>query len=123
MDLLVVILPIQHLTTGNFVNADSNYFSAPQQVDKNGDIFGHSHVVIEALTSLKQTTPTDPTKFAFFKGLNEPAANGVLSANVTSGLPAGVYKLSSINSAANHQPALVAIAQHGTLDDQIYVSC
>lgn len=47
---------------------------------------------------------TDPTKFAFFKGINTPAVNGVLSATVTGGLPAGTYKLSTINSAATHQP-------------------
>ncbi|TFY79009.1 hypothetical protein EWM64_g5000, partial [Hericium alpestre] len=32
----------------------------------------------------------------------------------------GTYRLSSINSAANHQPVLVAVAQHGSMDDQIY---
>ena len=85
-----------------------------------GQIIGHSHVVVEQLSAIDQTTPTDPTKFAFFKGLNSPAANGVLSADVTAGLPAGVYKLSSINTAANHQPALVPIAQHGSLDDAVY---
>lgn len=28
--------------------------------------------------------------------------------------------MSSINSASNHQPALVAVAQHGSLDDAVY---
>jgi len=113
-------MAVNHLTTGNFVNAASNYFSAPQQVDASGDIVGHSHVVVEKLTSLNQTTPTDPTKFAFFKGLNAAAQNGVLTADVTNGLAAGAYRLASINSAANHQPVLVAIAQHGSLDDMVY---
>lgn len=36
---------------------------------------------------------TDPTKFAFFKGLNDPAQDGILSATVPGGLPAGVYKV------------------------------
>ena len=117
-----ITMKIQGMTTGNFVNAASNYFSAPQQLDKSGKIIGHSHVVVEKLNSLKQTTPNDPTKFAFFKGLNDPAQNGELSAVVSGGLPAGTYKLSSINTAANHQPALVPVAQHGSLDDVVYVS-
>ena len=108
------------MQTGNFVNAESNYFAAPQQLNAQGQIVGHSHVVVEQLSAIDQTTPTDPTKFAFFKGLNSAAQNGVLSADVTAGLPAGVYKLSSINTAANHQPALVPIAQHGSLDDAVY---
>ncbi|CDR48264.1 RHTO0S16e04830g1_1 [Rhodotorula toruloides] len=97
-----------------------NYFAAPQNVDQNGVIIGHSHVVIEPIDSLTTTTVSDPTQFAFFKGLNSPAQNGILSATVTGGLPAGTYKLSSINSAANHQPALVGVAQHGSLDDAVY---
>ena len=116
-----VQMAISNLETGHFVNANENYFSAPQQVNAQGNIKGHSHVVVELLSSVTQTTPTDPTKFAFFKGLNDPAANGILTADVTSGLPAGAYRLASINTAANHQPALVAVAQHGSLDDQVYV--
>ncbi|KAJ8587910.1 hypothetical protein M405DRAFT_282144 [Rhizopogon salebrosus TDB-379] len=115
-----VSLAIQGMETGHFVNAQEDYFSAPQQLNGQGQIQGHSHVVIEQLDSLSQTTPTDPTKFAFFKGLNEAAVNGVLTADVTNGLPAGAYKMSTINSAANHQPVLGPIAQHGSFDDAVY---
>jgi hypothetical protein len=115
-------MAIQNIQTGNFVNADSNYYAAPQHLNAQGQIIGHSHVVIEQLSAIDQTTLPDPNKFAFFKGVNDPAVNGVLSADVSNGLPAGVYKLSSINAAANHQPVLVAIAQHGSLDDAVYVS-
>ncbi|GAA5964714.1 hypothetical protein JCM8115_005704 [Rhodotorula mucilaginosa] len=113
-------MAINNLETGNFVNAQTNYFSAPQATNAQGQIIGHSHVVIELIDSLTSTTVTDPTKFAFFKGLNDPAQNGVLSATVPGGLPAGVYKMSSINAAANHQPVLVGVAQHGSLDDAVY---
>lgn len=86
-------MAVQNLETGNFVNAQTNYFSAPQQLNPQGLIIGHSHVVIEALSSITQTEPTDPTTFAFFLGLNAAAVNGVLTANVTNGLPAGAYKV------------------------------
>lgn len=115
-------MAIKNLATGNFVNADENYFSAPQQLNAQGLILGHSHVVIEELDALDQTEPTDPTVFAFFKGLNAVAQGGVLTADVDEGLPAGFYKLSSINTASNHQPVLVPVAQHGSLDDAVYVS-
>ena len=49
-----------------------------------------------------------------------PAVDGVLSGNVADGLPAGFYRMASYNTAANSQPALVAIAQHGSLDDMVY---
>jgi len=114
-----VQMAIRGLVTGNFVNAQANYFAAPQQL-QNGVITGHSHVVIEKLTSSDQTEPTNPKDFAFFKGLNDPAQGGVLTAAVTNGLPAGAYRMCSINTSSNHAPCLVPIAQHGGLDDCSY---
>ncbi|KAJ7677232.1 hypothetical protein B0H17DRAFT_945192, partial [Mycena rosella] len=38
------------------------------------------------------------------------------------GVPAGFYRLCSQNAAMNHQPVIVAIAQHGNRDDCVYVS-
>lgn len=49
--------------------------------------------MIEAIDSLATTTPSDPTTFAFFKGLNAAAVGGVLTATVTGGLPVGTYKV------------------------------
>ena len=117
-----ISVAIRNLETGHFTNPTTTFHMAPQVVNSAGLIKGHSHVVIEQLSSVTQTTVTDPTKFVFFKGLNSVATNGVLTADVTGGLPAGSYRLASINSAANHQPALVAVAQRGALDDMVYVS-
>lgn len=103
-----ISMAINNLATGNFTNAAASYFGAPQQLDPNGLIRGHSHVVIELIDSLASTAPLDPSKFSFFKGLNVPDVKGVLTADVTNGLPAGVYRLSSINSASNHQRLCVA---------------
>ncbi|KAF9020335.1 hypothetical protein BDZ89DRAFT_1138756 [Hymenopellis radicata] len=115
-----ISMAIQNLDTGNFVNAQDKYFSAPQTLNNDGVIIGHSHVVIEAISAFNATDLLDPVNFAFFKGLNGAAVNGILTADVTNGLPAGFYKLSSINAAANHQPVLAPIAQHGSCDDVVY---
>ncbi|TFK76689.1 hypothetical protein BDN72DRAFT_953226 [Pluteus cervinus] len=115
-----IMMAISKLETGNFVNANANYFSAPQQLNAQGQIKGHSHVVIEQFDAINSVKPNDPTNFIWFKGLNGAAKDGMLTADVEKGLPAGVYKLSSINTAANHQPVLVPIAQHGSLDDAVY---
>ncbi|KAJ3789714.1 hypothetical protein GGU10DRAFT_383910 [Lentinula aff. detonsa] len=115
-----ITMNINNLDTGNFVNANENYFAAPQQLNAQGQIIGHTHVVIEALSDLAQTTPTNPQQFAFFKGVNTAAVNGAVTADVTSGVPAGAYRLCSINSSSNHQPVIVPIAQHGSLDDCVY---
>ncbi len=115
-------MAIRHLEAGHFTNPVSTYYSAPQRLNSGNDIIGHTHFVIEALSSITSTDPTDPSKFTFFKGVDNGAdSEGNVSVTVTNGLPAGVYKLSSINTSANHVPVLVAVAQHGSLDDQVYV--
>jgi hypothetical protein len=116
-----ISMAINHLATGNFVNADTNYYSAPQQVNGAGDIIGHTHFTVQLLPSLTTTTPLDSSKFAFFKGVNGAAVGGIVSENVAKGLAAGAYRLCSMNTDANHTPALVAVAQHGSLDDCVYV--
>jgi hypothetical protein len=113
-------MAIRNMETGFFVNAQANYFAAPQTLNGGGQIKGHSHVVIEQLDSVDQTKPTNPKQFVFFKGLNSRAQNGKLTATVDKGLQPGVYRLSSINTSSNHQPAIVPVAQHGSLDDSIY---
>jgi len=113
---------IVNLKTGNFVNADSNYYSAPQQTDATGTIIGHTHFTVNAISSFTDPTPNDPNKFAFFKGVNGAAVGGMVTENVAKGLPDGTYRLCSMNTDANHTPALVAVAQHGSLDDCVYFS-
>ncbi|KAF8525135.1 hypothetical protein BU17DRAFT_74527 [Hysterangium stoloniferum] len=115
-----VKMNIQGMETGAFVNPNTNYFAAPQQLNGQGQIVGHSHVVIQAINGITDTAPADPTVFAFFQGLNAPAAGGVLSSDVAKGLPAGTYRLFSINTAANHQPVIGPVAQHGSFDDAVY---
>jgi len=115
-----VILNVQGMQTGDFTDATTTYFGAPQQVNPAGQIIGHNHVVIEAIPSLTSTQPTNPRVFSFFKGLNGVAVNGQLTADVTNGLPAGTYRISSITTAANHQGVIVPVAQRGSVDDSIY---
>src|SRR5579859_851908 len=42
-----VVIAVINLSTGQFTNPDTTYYSAPQQLDKNGKILGHTHVVIQ----------------------------------------------------------------------------
>ncbi|KDQ06754.1 hypothetical protein BOTBODRAFT_140781 [Botryobasidium botryosum FD-172 SS1] len=112
---------INNLQTGNFVNAQTNFFAAPSQVNSDGIQIGHSHIVIESVESLTSTSATDPTKFILFQALNNPAnGNNILSVNVTHGLSPGVYRAGTVNTASNHQPILASVAQHGLINDVIY---
>ena len=117
-----VQLAVRNLVTGHFVNPNTSFLAAPQQVDvATGNAIGHSHITVNTVSpeAANSTVPPDPTEFVYFKALNAPAdANGILTATVA-GLPAGSYRLASNIVAANHQPVLVAVAQHGPLNDMV----
>ncbi len=107
-----------HLNAGFFVNPTTNYYTAPQDLDENGDIIGHCHITVQDIGALKSTTPPDPTAFAFFKGIDDAGnGKGLLQAVVTGGLPAGVYRVCTMIAARNHQPVNMPVAQRGAQDD------
>jgi len=114
-----ISVQMKGLTAGSFTNAAATYYSAPQDLAGNGQIIGHTHVTVQDLgNSLQPSTAPDPVQFAFFKGINDAGnGNGLLSATVTGGLPAGNYRVCSMTSSSNHQPVLMPVAQRGAQDD------
>lgn len=115
-----VKLATKNLDSGHYSNAETNFFAAPQTTNADGILVGHSHITIEAVPNYLSEDPLDPAHFAFFKAMNAAAVDGVLSVDVANGLPPGVYRLSSITTAINHQPALISVAQHGSVEDAVY---
>ncbi|KAH6957472.1 hypothetical protein DER45DRAFT_465497, partial [Fusarium avenaceum] len=107
-----------HLAAGNFVNPTTQYYTAPQDLDSKGDIIGHCHVTVQDIGQLQSTTPPDPSQFVFFKGIDDDGnGQGLLSATVEGGLPAGVYRVCTMIAAQNHQPVTMPVAQRGAQDD------
>ena len=89
----------------SFTNVDQTYMSAPVELNAAGNAIGHSHIVIQQLSGSDQMTPTDTKTFVFFDTSNDPAVVGIMTANVTGGLPVGYYRLATLHSGANHQPS------------------
>lgn len=114
-----IAVQMKGLTASSFTNDAATYYSAPQDLASNGQIIGHTHVTVQDLgNSLQPSSPPDPVQFAFFKGINDAGnGNGLLSATVTGGLPAGNYRVCSMTSSSNHQPVLMPVAQRGAQDD------
>jgi transcription initiation factor TFIID subunit 15 len=107
-----VNVQVANLVAGSFTNPDSTYYAAPQALS-GGKIVGHTHVTIQSLgNNIATTTPPDAGTFAFFKGINDAGnGNGGLSAAVTGGLPAGVYRVCTMTSASNHQPVTMPVSR------------
>ncbi|KAH6915862.1 hypothetical protein BKA70DRAFT_1368202 [Coprinopsis sp. MPI-PUGE-AT-0042] len=103
---------------GTFMtNSGQAYMTAPQQLSGQGHIMGHYHLVIEELSSFNQTTPTQPETFAFSKEVfNDPP-----SAEISNGLVPGSYRAFVSLHAANHQPVMLPVSQHGGVNDAVYV--
>ena len=109
---------VANLAAGSFTNPQSTYYAAPQELNGGGNIIGHTHVTVQDLgNSLNPTQALDASRFVFFKGINDAGNNGLLSATVTGGLPAGNYRVCTMSSASNHQPVLMPVAQRGAQDD------
>lgn len=109
---------VDNLQTGSFTNPDNTYYAAPQQL-QGGQVVGHTHVTCQDMgDSLTPNQALDASRFVFFKGINDDGnGNGLLSAAVDGGLPAGFYRCCTMSSASNHQPVLMPVAQRGAQDD------
>ncbi|KNZ56213.1 hypothetical protein VP01_2468g3 [Puccinia sorghi] len=132
---------------GYFTSPTNTYYLAPQQLNKEGLIKGHLHVVIQAVNG-NNVFPAD--QVSAFKGIADKPVNGELKTTFTGGLPPGFCKdsflfiislrakyctqlipsshpplssdrISTITSAKNHQPVLLPVARRGAVDDAIYV--
>ncbi|CAI2170164.1 13823_t:CDS:2 [Funneliformis geosporum] len=104
-----------NLLTGFFDDPVNEYYIFPQTLDDNlGQIQGHSHITVQKL--LGNDIP-DPRIFAFFKGLNDKAIDGILSVLVEKGLPVGNYRACTMVSSFAHQCVLMPVAQRGSQDD------
>ncbi|PNY24389.1 Uncharacterized protein TCAP_05673, partial [Tolypocladium capitatum] len=110
---------ISNLDAGHFTNAATTYYSAPQDLNANGQIIGHTHITIQDTgKDLNPIVPMNPGSFVFFKGINDAGnGNGLLAVPVAGGLPAGNYRACSMTSASNHQPVNMPVAQRGAQDD------
>lgn len=102
-----------NMVFGAFTNAQATYYSAPQALDKaTGNIIGHLHFSVQAISDVNVKTPLDPKTFAFFKGVDDNGNGaGTLKALVKDGLKPGNYRVCTITSAANHQPVVMPVAK------------
>ncbi|KAF2436085.1 hypothetical protein EJ08DRAFT_579045 [Tothia fuscella] len=116
---LAITLRVSNLTPGKFTAPYGSYYTAPQQLSSDGTVQGHIHITVQNMgDSLTPTQPLDASKFVYFKGVNDVGdGKGLLSATFEKGLEKGYYRVCSMNSAMNHQPVLMPVAQRGSQDD------
>jgi hypothetical protein len=118
---ITISLSVNNLDTGAAVNPAENYLSAPQQLNSTGNVLGNYYVVVEELDALNSTTPADIRDFVFASVITAAASSGTIESTITNGLLEGFYRVTVNTHAANHQPVLVPISQHGSLNDAAYV--
>ena len=116
---ITVQVQVANLNPGKFTLPYGTYYTAPQQVDSDGQVMGHVHVTVQSMgISMTPAQPLDASTFVYFKGINDVGnGRGLLSTTIPEGLPTGFYRVCTMNSAQNHQPVLMPVAQRGAQDD------
>ena len=99
----------------------------PQTLDVDGNILGHTHVVIQKLSigfDDRVQEPPAANEFVFFKGLNQDDSDiaGRLTVAVADGIQeTGLFRICTMTASFGHQPVLMPIARRGAQDDCIRV--
>jgi len=120
---LEITLTVRNIVLGIFTNPKTTYLQGPVQLDPDSkNVLGHTHIVVQPIESLDSTNIPDPSLFIFFKGVDNAAKNDQVSVKIDRGLPEGFYRISTITTAANHQPISSPIAQRSIYDDIIYIT-
>ncbi|KAH6915861.1 hypothetical protein BKA70DRAFT_472013 [Coprinopsis sp. MPI-PUGE-AT-0042] len=120
---LVVAVFVENFEGGFRTNSATNYMAAPQQLTEENLVRGYVGIVFEQMSSFTQTNPTNPNEFTLFQALTvRDTRVGGWSTIVESGLPEGIYRVTSFLRAENHQPVLVASSAGGASGDIIYFS-
>ncbi|OAV99628.1 hypothetical protein PTTG_25231 [Puccinia triticina 1-1 BBBD Race 1] len=118
-----ITLKVRNIVLGVFTNPKNTYLQGPVQLDpETKSVLGHTHVVIQPINSLDSTDVPDPTVLVFFKGVDGPAKKEEVIVDVKDGLEPGFYRISTITTAANHQPISSPVARRSIYDDIIYVT-
>jgi hypothetical protein len=111
----------KNMELGAFADPKSAYFAAPQQLNAQGQIIGHQHIVAQFIA--KADEPLDASVFEFFKGLELKDTDGILTASNDIGFnKTGEYRICTITGASTHQPVLMPVAQRGSQDDCIRIT-
>ncbi|MBW0491952.1 hypothetical protein O181_031667 [Austropuccinia psidii MF-1] len=113
-----ITVALKNIQIGLFTSPPNTYYLAPQFLNPDGFIKGHLHVVAQLA---RRHEHFDAQIFAFFEGISEPAIGGKVNVTVSGGLPNGIYRISTITTAMNHQTVALPVAQRGAVDDAVYV--
>ncbi|OAV93525.1 hypothetical protein PTTG_00841 [Puccinia triticina 1-1 BBBD Race 1] len=113
-----VVITAQKIQFGFFTSPKNTYYIAPQQLNSEGLIKGHIHVTIQKVDG---NNLFETKEHAFFKGISDKLVNGKVKTTVKGGLPDGLYRISTLTSAMNHQLVALPVAARGAVDDAIYI--
>lgn len=115
-----ITLNIFNMVPNRLTATAAKFLAAPQELDSEGRVLGHAQVVVEAIDSMNQTTPLNPSRFVFARTIIDVGTDGILRGSVDALAP-GFYRMAGFLQSANHQPILTAVNQKGAMNDVVYV--
>ncbi|EEQ84501.2 uncharacterized protein BDCG_01306 [Blastomyces dermatitidis ER-3] len=117
---IVFKIAVRNIEMGFYTNSNVTYLSAPQALNNEGLVQGHTHLTVEFMgptaISIKALDANNPT---WFKSVNSPNNKGnSFTARLDAGLgKAGFYRVCTLTAAANHQPVIMPVPKRGAQDD------
>ncbi|KLJ11465.1 hypothetical protein EMPG_13344 [Blastomyces silverae] len=117
---IVFEIAVRNIEMGFYTNSNVTYISAPQSLNSEGLVQGHTHLTVEFMgptaTSIEALDASNPT---WFKSVNSPNNKGNrFTARLDKGLgKVGFYRVCTLTAAANHQPVIMPVPKRGAQDD------
>lgn len=113
-----------NINYGFFEDPIDEYYVSPQRVGANGNINGHTHIVIEKI--LDGGNFPDPRTPLFFEGLNDKSdetnsLSALVLGSVFTDSGPGTYRICTITASQGHQSVLMPVARRGSTDDCIRI--
>ncbi|OAX82223.1 hypothetical protein ACJ72_03430 [Emergomyces africanus] len=119
---IVFKVAVRNIEMGFYTNSNVTYLSAPQSLNSEGFVQGHTHLTVQFMGS--KTTgiqALDASNPIWFHSVNSPHPEhktGGFSATLDEGLARpGFYRVCTLTAAANHQPVVMPIPKRGAQDD------
>ncbi|PGH32063.1 hypothetical protein GX50_05132 [[Emmonsia] crescens] len=119
---IVFKIAVRNIEMGFYTNSNVTYLSAPQSLNSEGFVQGHTHLTVQFMgPNTTAIEALDASKPIWFKSVNSPHPENKrdgFTSTLDGGLGTpGFYRICTLTAAANHQPVIMPIPNRGAQDD------
>ncbi|OJD13150.1 hypothetical protein AJ78_06373 [Emergomyces pasteurianus Ep9510] len=119
---IVFKVAVRNIEMGFYTNSNATYLSAPQSLNSEGLVQGHTHLTVQFMgpsaTGIQALDASSPIWFKSVNSAHPENKTEGFTATLDGGLgKPGFYRVCTLTAAANHQPVIMPIPNRGAQDD------